>query len=87
MSVLVIIETVYFGTIYVAAMKAVEADEQPANIAHIVEWSECLVFSGGNKEQCLDYAKVLGPGEDTVIASLFMSAVSCNHPSVAEPID
>ncbi|KAK5125751.1 hypothetical protein LTR85_012026 [Meristemomyces frigidus] len=75
LSLLVIVETVYFGTVYVAATKAVQADEMPTKSVQVGQWAACLVLSGGKKDECLGYAKVLGLSEELVIASLFMSAV------------
>lgn len=76
LSILVIVETVYFGTVYVAASKAVQADKMPTKSVQVEQWGACLVLSGGKKDECLGYARVLGLSEQLVIASLFMSAVS-----------
>ncbi|KAK5133434.1 hypothetical protein LTR08_007773 [Meristemomyces frigidus] len=75
LSILVIVETVYFGEVYVAASAAVEADKQSRKSVQVSEWSTCLVLSGGKKDACLKYAKMLGLGEEFVVASLFMSAL------------
>lgn len=76
LSVLVIIETVFFGAVYVAADRVFVADRHPSRRPDVVRFVSCLVLSGGDKGACIPYAHVLTLGESTVIASLFMSAVS-----------
>ncbi|KAK4547525.1 hypothetical protein LTR36_000481 [Oleoguttula mirabilis] len=72
---MVIVETVYFGTVYIAATKAVQADEMPTKSVQVEQWGACLILSGGKKDECLEYAKVLGLSERLVTASFFMSAL------------
>ena len=76
LSLLVIVEIVYFGSVYAAQQKEAKADEQPKHTAQTEAWGLCLIESGGNKKQCLPQAQALSLGENWVIASLFMSAVS-----------
>ena len=76
LSLQVIVQTVYFGSVYVAAARATEADEQSTKSAQVMQFIECLVLSGGDRNACLSYAKVLGLNQNTVLASFFMSAVS-----------
>lgn len=76
LSVFVALETIYFGVIFVENTLAEQREEQPANYAQFEAWSACLVFSGGDKTECLSLIGSLGLGERKSIASLFMSAVS-----------
>ena len=76
LSILVTIEIIYFGTIYVQQTRAQMESDSPQRTAQVQAWSACLIFSGGDKDQCLHLAKPLRLAEDKVIASFFMSAVS-----------
>ena len=76
LSIMVIVEALYFSTVYVAQQRAAEEDAQPPHTAQIEAWALCLITSGGDKNQCLDKAQALGIPERTVVASLFMASVS-----------
>ena len=78
LSMIVIIETVDFGTVYVAITRTEKYDQSPQHRAAIQAWSACLVLTGGDKKQCLHLTKALGLDETTVVASLVMSAVRVN---------
>lgn len=76
LSVMVIIECLYFGTVYVAQTKAAEEAATPKHIPEVEAWSFCLITTGGDKNKCLHLAQPLGIGEATIIASLFIASVS-----------
>lgn len=60
LSILVIVQGAYFGTIYVALTR-VQADNQAeGRTAEAELWSTCIVLNGGDKEKCLQYAHALG---------------------------
>ena len=79
LSILVIIESIYFGIVFVKETQAVRLDRDPGKRPQIEQWSMCLVLNGGDKHKCLGLATALGIDEQLVIASLFISAVS-RHP-------
>lgn len=75
LSVLVIVQGAYFGTIYVALTR-VQADDQAEGRTEEAErWSTCIVLNGGDKEKCLQHSHALGMSESVVVASLFMASV------------
>lgn len=76
LSVLVIIETVYFATVFVAENSAAVSDRRHVHAEQVEAWASCLVLSGGDKNACLILTKGLGVSEATAIASLIMLAVS-----------
>ena len=76
LSILIIIECLYFGTVFVAQTRAAREAATPQHVPQIEAWSMCLVTSGGDKNKCLHLARPLGIGEDTVVASLFIASVS-----------
>ena len=76
LSVMVIIECLYFGTVYVAQTRAAEEAAKPQHVPEIEAWSLCLITSGGDRNKCLYLAAPLGIGENTVVASLFIASVS-----------
>lgn len=80
LSAFVIIDTVFFGAVYVATERAVMAEQQPTKQPDVIKFVTCLILSEGDRDACLGYAKVLGLNESTVIASLFMSAVNIHSP-------
>jgi hypothetical protein len=73
---MVIIECLYFGTVYVAQTRAAEEAAKPQHVPQIEAWSLCLITSRGDKNKCLHLAAPLGIGENTVVASLFIASVS-----------
>ena len=75
LSIMVITQSIYFGTVYVAQQRAAEEDAKPEHTKEIEAWSLCLITSGGEKEKCLGMAKALGIPETTVVGSLFMASV------------
>lgn len=77
LSLLIIIECVYFGAVYVAQVRVSKDAAQPQHIAQLEKWVLCLVGSVGDKDKCLPLAAPLGIGEEVVVASLFIAAVSC----------
>lgn len=81
LSIMVIVEALYFSTVYVAQQRAAEEDAKPEHTIQIEAWALCLITSGGDKNQCLDKAHALGIPETTVIASLFMASVCTSKPS------
>lgn len=76
LSVLVIVQAAYFGTVYVALTRLQSNNEAEGRTAESEQWSTCLVLNGGNKEACLQYANALGIDESVVVASMFMASVS-----------
>ena len=76
LSIMVIIECLYFGTVFVAQTRAAEEAAKPQHVPQIEAWSLCLIASGGDKDKCLHLAAPLGIGENTVVASLFIASVS-----------
>ncbi|KAK4570232.1 hypothetical protein LTR86_002312 [Recurvomyces mirabilis] len=75
MSLLVTVEIVYFGVVFVAETRAARADDNPAQLGKVEAWAACLVLTKGDKEYCLPYTEGLSLSEGVVIASLFMSAL------------
>ena len=75
LSIFVIIETVFFGAVYVAAARAVDATRRPTKRPDVLRYLVCLIVNEGDKDACLPYTKSLGLRERTVIASFYMSAV------------
>ncbi|KAI6913245.1 hypothetical protein KC318_g11380 [Hortaea werneckii] len=75
LSILVIIETVFFGAVYVAAATAVDATRRPTKRPDVLRFLVCLIVNEGDKDACLPFARSLGLGERTVIASFYMSAL------------
>ncbi|KAK3679436.1 hypothetical protein LTR78_000997 [Recurvomyces mirabilis] len=75
MSLLVTLEIVYFGVVFVAETRAARADDNPAPLGKIEAWAACLVLTKGDKEYCLLYTEGLSLSEGVVIASLFMSVL------------
>ncbi|KAI6819069.1 hypothetical protein KC332_g11251 [Hortaea werneckii] len=75
LSIFVIIETVFFGAVYVAAAKAVDATRRPTKRPDVLRFLVCLIVNEGDKDACLQYTKSLGLRERTVIASFYMSAL------------
>ncbi|KAI7358519.1 hypothetical protein KC320_g1014 [Hortaea werneckii] len=75
LSIFVIIETVFFGAVYVAAAKAVDASRRPTKRPDVLRFLVCLIVNEGDKEACLPFTRSLGLGERTVIASFYMSAL------------
>ena len=76
LSVLIIIECLYFGTVYVAQTRAGREAGKPQHVPQIQAWITCLVVSEGDKEKCLHLSAPLGIDENTVVASLFIVSVS-----------
>lgn len=76
LSVLIIIECLYFGTVYVAQTRAGREAGKPEHVPQIQAWITCLVMSTGDKAKCLHLAAPLGINENTVVASLFIISVS-----------
>ena len=68
LSLLVIVEIVYFGSVYVSQQRKAEEDAQPDHIAQVDAWSICLIASGGDKNQCLLQLSSLSLDEGLVIA-------------------
>ncbi|TKA78813.1 hypothetical protein B0A55_02235 [Friedmanniomyces simplex] len=75
LSLFVITEIIYFGVVFVAETRAARANNTPAKTAKIEAWAACLVLSGGNKTECLQYASAFGLSEGLVLATFFMSAL------------
>lgn len=75
LSMLVIIESIYFGVVYVRNTEAFKANMQPKKVEGIEQWAACLILSNGNKKQCTQFAGALGLSEPLVLASFFMSAL------------
>ena len=76
LSILVIVQGAYFGTIYVALTRVQRENEENSRSDGATQWSTCLVLNGGDKEKCLPYAHALGMDESVIVASLFMASVS-----------
>lgn len=75
LSILVIVQGAYFGTIYVALTRVQSDNQAEARTASAEQWSTCIVLNGGDKEKCLEYSHALGMDEGVVVASLFMASV------------
>ena len=75
LSLLVILESVYFGTVYAAQVNSAKEAAKPEHTAQTEAWSLCLILNGGDKNQCLPLAQQLRLEESVVIASLFMASV------------
>lgn len=76
LSILVIVQAAYFGTVYVAMTRLQAENEAGARTMESEQWSTCLVLNGGDKDACLQYAHALGIDENVVVASMFMASVS-----------
>lgn len=79
LSLLVVVEAIYFGVIYVmlsntAQQQLSEAGGSPA----ILAWGSCLVTNNGDKNACLGLAADLGLKQGSAVASFVMLAVSWN---------
>jgi hypothetical protein len=75
LSVMVIIECLYFGTVYVAQTQAAKEAAKPQHVPQIEAWTLCLISNPDDKDKCLHLAAPLGIGENTVVASLFIASV------------
>ncbi|KAK3712962.1 hypothetical protein LTR37_008847 [Vermiconidia calcicola] len=75
LSLLVILESVYFGTVYAAQVNSAKEAAKPEHTAQTEAWSLCLILNGGDKNQCLSLAQQLRLEESVVIASLFMASL------------
>jgi hypothetical protein len=75
LSVLIIIECLCFGLVYVAQTRAGKEAGKPQHVPQIQAWIMCLVTGGGDKDKCLHLAAPLGIEESTVVASLFIVSV------------
>jgi hypothetical protein len=73
---MVIIECLYFGTVYVAQTQAAKEAAKPQHVPQIEAWTLCLISNPDDKDKCLHLAAPLGIGENTVVASLFIASVS-----------
>jgi hypothetical protein len=75
LSLFVIVETIYFGVIYVMQVRTSHQAAQPEHTEQIYKWTECLVLSQGDQAACLHLAKGLSLPEATAVASFFMVSV------------
>jgi hypothetical protein len=76
LSLFVIIESIYFGTVYAAQVATAKESGKAVHTEQIYNWTMCLIRTGGEKNECLDLAKGLSLPEDTAVASFFMVSVS-----------
>jgi hypothetical protein len=87
-SMLVIVEAVYFVTVFWAqdiklGNVSTRADDQTISRT----WSACLVLTGGDKLACMEYANGLMVPRTTIIASLILASVSSLTCSSSRKID
>ncbi|KAK0288862.1 hypothetical protein LTR35_003261 [Friedmanniomyces endolithicus] len=75
LSLFVILSTIYFGVVFAATTRAVQADSTPSKTAAIEIWAACLVVNHGAKGECLQYARGFVLGEGVVLATFYMSAL------------
>lgn len=76
LSLFVIVETIYFGTVYAAQVQSSKEDAKPEHSEEIYKWTVCLITTGGDKEKCLALSEGLSLPESTAVASFFMVSVS-----------
>ncbi|TKA45682.1 hypothetical protein B0A49_13363 [Cryomyces minteri] len=75
MSMLVIIESVYFATVFLQQQMVTMTTVGPAVEEKIRMWTECIVLQGGDKNKCLSLAKGLTSSEEVVVASVILVSV------------
>ncbi|KAL9096580.1 MAG: hypothetical protein Q9165_001067 [Trypethelium subeluteriae] len=71
-SVLVIIEVGYFTTVFLKEDLYASSPMTPSRVLSLEMWAFCLVESNGDKNACLDQARVLTLGPSTVLASVII---------------
>lgn len=76
LSLFVIVETIYFGTVYAAQVENAKQTAKPEHSIDVYRWTVCLIQNQGDKEKCIPLARALSVPEDTVVASFFMVSVS-----------
>lgn len=74
LSVLVCIETIYFGIVFVLQNSSVGglSDAQRQGVA---TWAFCLVVNRGDKSKCPVVTRVLGLSEEQITAAFYLAAV------------
>ncbi|KAL9081027.1 MAG: hypothetical protein Q9157_000343 [Trypethelium eluteriae] len=71
-SILVIIEVGYFTTVFLKEDLFASSPMTPSRVLDLEMWGFCLIESNGDKNACLDQAKVLTLGPSTVLASVIL---------------
>lgn len=71
---IIIADVIFFSIVFVFQDNTIEQIRTDKSIAQ--PWLGCLVFSGGDKDACLDLAKPLVVNQATVGAVLFLLAVN-----------
>ncbi|KAK5169504.1 uncharacterized protein LTR77_005480 [Saxophila tyrrhenica] len=75
LSLFVILQTCYFGSIYVAQVQNSKANAKPEHSEQVFQWISCLVQSGGDKDRCIYLAKSLSLPEASVITNFFLVSI------------
>ena len=72
---MVVNETIFFALVFSQSTIAAAVEEQHIN-PRTMQWAECLVLSGGDKESCLHLSDGLGLSGPRVVATFMLLAVS-----------
>lgn len=72
---ILIVSVVYFCVVFLA-LDSIQEKEEQKNYDDTLPWVSCLVRNEGDKNQCLREASVLTLNEPTVLAVLYLIAVS-----------
>ncbi|KAF2167815.1 hypothetical protein M409DRAFT_21962 [Zasmidium cellare ATCC 36951] len=75
LTTLVIIESVYFGVVFIHETSTADRLSSNSQADEILEWAFCLVRNEGRKDRCLNITKVLGLSEESILASFFLAAL------------
>lgn len=69
---------IVFHTAFMAQALLRAGDVTTYSLDDVMPWITCLLDSGGNPDECLSYAKQLGPNGKTVMAAWCLLAVCCS---------
>ena len=75
LSILVIVQGSYFGTVYVALQRSQASNQDEDKSEAAATWAACMVLNGGDKTKCLQYSEALGLNQSVIVASLFMASL------------
>jgi hypothetical protein len=76
-STFVVLEAIYFVTVFWAQdVKLGNVSTKAVDQAASKKWSACLVLTGGDKDECMQYTTSLAVPRATIVASLILASVS-----------
>ena len=70
---IIIIDVIFFTVIFIQMDNATESERK--HLTKFQPWLTCLIFSGGDKNSCLDKASALVEKESSVMAVLYLLSV------------